>query len=109
MVFTIYSFALILGLLVVAQVNVFWVIWLDKGLINAIFKARETLLRALCEILLIVGIVSSRGVSKAANSLRSHKQHLLLRFNTMHLSRSTAEIVMDDMVRVRQTSCFSIV
>ena len=48
LVFTIDSFAPILGLLVVAQVNVLRVIRLDKGLIGAIVKARETLMRALC-------------------------------------------------------------
>ena len=48
LVFTIDSFAPILGLLVVAQVNILWVIRLDKGLISAVVKAREALLRALC-------------------------------------------------------------
>ena len=48
LVFTIDSFAPILRLLVVTQVNVLWIIRLDKGLISAVVKAREALLRALC-------------------------------------------------------------
>ena len=98
LVFAIDSLTPVLGQLVVAQVNVLRIIRFDEGLITtAFFKAREALLRAPRLILLI--IVPSLGVSEATNSLRSHK--LRLWFNTMHLTRSTAEIIMHDMVRVR--------
>ena len=48
LVFTKESLAPILGLLVVAQVNVLCLIWFDERLISAIVYARETLVRALC-------------------------------------------------------------